>query len=193
MGLVAVKPKIVEAKTQGGKMMIRRFNKMFLKIIANVLLLLNILSVGLTNPATNEFIDRMRNLKGKIPYRLMQLSSNKWGWNDTACMYSIGIAVVGTPFEGQYNVDQAMEIGESLKLLRDPAFYKPHPGDIAIVPTSHYPSGGHAVMITENGGTIQNGASHNGIWESHVSPQEMFGKVNCYISMQTFLKRKNVF
>ena len=106
-------------------------------------------------------------------------------------MYTLGIALKNTPFEGQYSIDQAIATAIEKHILKEPSKYGPRPGDIAIVPTESCPEGGHAVMITENGGTIQNGSSHNGIWESDFSPQEMFGGVKYYISMQGFLKLKN--
>lgn len=113
------------------------------------------------------FIDNMRSLEGKIPYKAE---------DGTNCMRTIGIALAGTPFEGQINVDQAVATGEELGLLRSPNNYTSKAGDIAIVE-----DGNHAVMVTEDGGTIQNGASANGVYESKLSPAEMFGKVKYYI------------
>ncbi|WP_337366510.1 LPD38 domain-containing protein [Phascolarctobacterium sp.] len=113
------------------------------------------------------FVDNMRQLEGKIPYKAE---------DGTNCMRTIGIALAGTPFEGQINVDQAVATGESMGLLRSPEDYVPKAGDIAVVE-----DGNHAVMVTEDGGTIQNGASANGVYESKKSPAEMFGKVKYYI------------
>lgn len=113
------------------------------------------------------FVDNMRSLEGKIPYKAE---------DGTNCMRTIGIALAGTPFEGQINVDQAVATGEGMGLLRTPDNYTPKAGDIAVVE-----DGNHAVMVTEDGGTIQNGASANGVYESKQSPAEMFGKVKYYI------------
>lgn len=112
-------------------------------------------------------IQRMRELQGKIPYEAE---------DGTNCMRTLGIALAGTPYAGQINVDQAIETAKKQGRLMEPDKYVPRPGDIAVVE-----DGNHAVMITENGGTIQNGASHNGVYESDQSPLEMFGKVKYYI------------
>ena len=112
-------------------------------------------------------IQRMRELQGKIPYEAE---------DGTNCMRTLGIALAGTPYAGQINVDQAIETAKNQGQLMEPDKYVPRPGDIAVVE-----DGNHAVMITENGGTIQNGASHNGVYESDQSPLEMFGKVKYYI------------
>ena len=112
-------------------------------------------------------IQRMRELQGKIPYEAE---------DGTNCMRTLGIALAGTPYGGQINVDQAIETAKKQGQLMEPDKYIPRPGDIAVVE-----DGNHAVMVTENGGTIQNGASHNGVYESDQSPLEMFGKVKYYI------------
>jgi hypothetical protein len=41
-------------------------------------------------------------------------------------------------------------------------------------------------MLTENGGTIQNGESHNGVYEDPRSPEEMFGGVKYWISSSRY-------
>ena len=118
-------------------------------------------------------IQRMRELQGKIPYEAE---------DGTNCMRTLGIALAGTPYGGQINVDQAIETAKKQGQLMEPDKYIPRPGDIAVVE-----DGNHAVMVTENGGTIQNGASHNGVYESDQSPLEMFGKVKYYIRTSDYL------
>lgn len=127
--------------------------------------------LGTTN-AGNLNVDNMRYLEGKIGY---------YAPDGTNCMRTIGIALKGTPFEGEINVDQAIVTGGEYGLLRDPGKYMPKPGDLAIVNNGY-----HAVMVTESGGTIQNGESHEGVWESSESPAEMFGNVDCYIETSVF-------
>ena len=112
-------------------------------------------------------IEKMRALEGKIPYEAP---------DGTNCMRTIGIALEGTPYEGQINVDQAIATARELGQLENPDEYTPQPGDIAVVN-----GGNHVGMVTENGGIIQNGASHNGVYESEQSAADMFGKVDYYI------------
>ena len=112
-------------------------------------------------------IEKMRALEGKIPYEAP---------DGTNCMRTIGIALEGTPYEGQINVDQAIATARELGQLESPDEYTPQPGDIAVVN-----GGNHVGMVTENGGIIQNGASHNGVYESEQSAADMFGKVDYYI------------
>lgn len=112
-------------------------------------------------------VEKMRALEGKIPYEAP---------DGTNCMRTIGIALEGTPYEGQINVDQAIATARELGQLESPDEYTPQPGDIAVVN-----GGNHVGMVTENGGIIQNGASHNGVYESEQSAADMFGKVDYYI------------
>ncbi len=87
------------------------------------------------------FVDRVRDLKGRIGYRAP---------DGTNCMRTLGIALSGTPYEGLINVDNAVETARKrgdLHISGDG--YVPQAGDIAVVN-----DGNHAVMLTENGGTI---------------------------------------
>ena len=127
------------------------------------------------NDHTANPVDRMRNLQGTIPYEAT---------DGTNCMRTIGLAYAGTPYGDVINVDQVVNVAGEIGQLHDPENYVPHPGDLAVVN-----NGGHIVMVTENGGTIQNGQSANGIWESNISPAEMFanqGGVKYYISASDF-------
>ena len=53
-------------------------------------------------------IEKMRALEGKIPYEAP---------DGTNCMRTIGIALEGTPYEGQINVDQAITTARELALI----------------------------------------------------------------------------
>lgn len=125
-----------------------------------------------TSESSVNTLERVRALQGKLPYVAE---------DGTNCMRTMGLALQGTPFEGQINVDQAVATAEETGLLMDPAKYTPKAGDMAVVE-----DGNHVVMVTEDGGTIQNGASHNGIYESTKSPAEMFGKVKYYIQSSVY-------
>ena len=119
-------------------------------------------------PATGaNIINRVRALEGQIPYEAP---------DGTNCMRTLGLALAGTPYENQINVDQAIATATANNQLMNPAEYTPQPGDLAVVN-----NGNHIVMVTENGGTIQNGESHNGVYESEQSPADMFGGVQYYI------------
>ena len=117
-------------------------------------------------------VDRMRNLQGTITHDAS---------DGTNCMRTIGLALAGTPYGDLINVDDAINVAGNLGQLQDPANYVPRPGDLAVVN-----DGGHIVMVTENGGTIQNGQSANGVYESDLSPDQMFGGVKYYISASEF-------
>ena len=117
-------------------------------------------------------VERVRALQGKLPYEAE---------DGTNCMRTMGIALQGTPFEDQINVDQAVTTAKENDLLRDPENYVPQPGDMAVVN-----DGNHIVMVTEDGGTIQNGASQNGVYESGKSPAQMFGNVKYYIQSSIY-------
>jgi len=114
-------------------------------------------------------VERMRDLEGKIAF---------YAADGTNCMRTIGMALEGTPFEGIINVDMAYAIGKEKGLNRDTG-YEPKAGDIILV--GGYDSGDnwnprmHTAMVTETGGVIQNGKSHNGVYESELTPQQMFG------------------
>ena len=112
-------------------------------------------------------VDRVRALEGHITYEAP---------DGTNCMRTMGLALAGTPYEGQINVDQAVATAQQYGQLMNPENYTPRAGDLAVVE-----DGNHIVMVTENGGTIQNGQSHNGVYESEQSANDMFGKVKYYI------------
>lgn len=133
-----------------------------------------------TNP-----VQRIRNLTGVIPHNAS---------DGTNCVRTIGLAYAGTDYGDAINVDQLVETAREKGQLQDPADYQPRPGDIAIIATEKYPDGGHAVVVTENGGTIQNGQSADGVYESEKSPSEMFGnKVVSYIrASEEFANTDNV-
>ena len=120
------------------------------------------------NDQSGNLVDRMRNLQGHITYRAK---------DGTNCARTAGLALAGTDYQDLINVDQFAEIAEKNGQRKDPATYVPKPGDLAVVN-----GGNHIVMVTENGGTIQNGSSADGVYESELSPQQMFGKVDYYIS-----------
>lgn len=124
--------------------------------------------------ATNDVVGKVRNLEGKIAYVAE---------DGTNCMRTLGMALDGTPYAGQINVDQAIATAKANGQLMLPDNYTPKAGDIAVVE-----NGNHAVMVTEKGGTIQNGKSHNGVYESDLSPKEMFGKVDYYIRTSDYAK-----
>lgn len=122
---------------------------------------------------TSRIVNNMRSLIGKIPY---------YASDGTNCMRTCGIALKGTPYEGMINVDVAKEKARELKQLHTPGDgYIPKGADMCIVN-----NGNHMVMLTETGGTIQNGSSHNGVYEVSTSPQQMFGKVDYYISSSQY-------
>lgn len=122
---------------------------------------------------TSRIVNNMRSLIGKIPY---------YASDGTNCMRTCGIALKGTPYEGMINVDVAKEKASQLGQLHTPGDgYTPRGADMCIVN-----NGNHMVMLTETGGTIQNGASRNGVYEVATSPQEMFGKVDYYISSSQY-------
>ena len=118
---------------------------------------------------TSSNVDKVRALIGKIPF---------YAEDGTNCMRTMGIALKGTPYEGQINVDQAIETAGKLGQLMSPDKYVPQAGDLAV-----NEDGWHIVMVTENGGTIQNGKSANGVYESNKTAAQMSsdGKVKYYI------------
>ena len=122
-------------------------------------------------------VDKMRSLQGKITYHAS---------DGTNCMRTIGIAYEGTDMYGQINCETALNVAKSSNqfVVCDSNGYAADgkkydvtkAGTIAMVNGD-----GHAVMITEKGGVIQNGSSHNGVWESSLSVQQVHGSVNHYI------------
>lgn len=129
--------------------------------------------------STSSNVDKVRALIGKIPF---------YAEDGTNCMRTMGIALKGTPYEGQINVDQAISTADKLGQLMSPDNYTPKPGDLAV-----NENGNHIVMITENGGTIQNGKSKNGVYESNYSAAEMSsdGKVKYYIRTSDYNEQNN--
>ncbi|MBR6144257.1 MAG: hypothetical protein IKQ23_08235, partial [Treponema sp.] len=124
-------------------------------------------AVAKHDTSTN-LVDRMRNLEGRIGYHAS---------DGTNCARTIGLALAGTDYQDQINVDNFVAIARDKGQLKDPSNYVPKPGDLAVVN-----GGNHIVMVSENGGTIQNGSSHDGVYESAQSPLQMFGAVQYYIS-----------
>ena len=113
-------------------------------------------------------VNRMRDACGIIPYR---------DSDGTNCARTIGAVLDGTPYAGFYNVDQFVDAAKKRgQLYTADSGYKPQAGDLAVTN-----SGNHIVMVTENGGTIQNGESHNGVYEVSASPQKANGNVQYYI------------
>ena len=117
---------------------------------------------------STNLVDRMRNLEGRIGYHAS---------DGTNCARTVGLALAGTDYQDLINVDNFVEVAQNKGQLKDPANYVPKPGDLAVVN-----DGNHIVMVSENGGTIQNGSSHDGVYESAQSPLQMFGSVKYYIS-----------
>ena len=113
-------------------------------------------------------VNRMRDLRGIIPYNES---------DGTNCARTVSVALDGTPYSGMYNVDQMVNKAKNNGQLIDPASgYVPQPGDLAVTN-----GGDHIVMVTENGGVIQNGKSHNGVYETDKPPTEQKGGVQYYI------------
>lgn len=122
---------------------------------------------------TSRIVNNMRSLIGKIPY---------YASDGTNCMRTCGIALEGTPYAGMINVDVAKAKAQELGQLHKPGDgYTPRGADMCIVN-----NGNHMVMMTETGGTIQNGSSHNGVYEVSTSPQDMFHGVDYYISSSQY-------
>lgn len=103
----------------------------------------------------------------------------------TNCTRTMGVVLKGTPYEGMVNIDQFEEMSEILHMKRDPKEYEPKAGDIAVVN-----GGEHMIMVTENGGFINNGFSRGGIWESDKSYDEYAGKghIDYYITTSDYEK-----
>lgn len=120
------------------------------------------------NDQSGNLVDRMRHLQGHITYDAD---------DGTNCARTVGLALAGTDYQDLINVDDFVRIAEEKGQRHDPANYVPKPGDLAVVN-----NGNHIVMVSDNGGTIQNGRAGNGVYESELSPQQMFGSVKYYIS-----------
>jgi len=136
---------------------------------------------------TNNLVDKMRAQIGVIPFYLQELDPKTWGASDTGCVYSVGLALDGTPFAGVYNTSQLKEIATQTHLLRDPNTYTAKPGDVLVGDFGSGDPEGHAVMKTESGGTIQNGFSHKGVYEkSDVAPEDMANSIAYIIETSTY-------
>ena len=120
------------------------------------------------NDKSGNLVDRMRNLQGHITYNAK---------DGTNCARTVGLALIGTDYQDLINVDNFVATAKEKGQWHTPDAYVPKPGDLAVVN-----NGNHIVMVSENGGTIQNGQSANGVYESELSPQQMFGSVVGYIS-----------
>lgn len=130
-------------------------------------------------------VDMVRIDQKDVPYYINSENSKSYfgqSLEGTSCMATMGFGPLkNSPYKGCYNVDDAVAIArENNQLIDGNSGYKPQAGDLAVVN-----GGNHVVMVTENGGTIQNGKSgrngKGGVWESEQSPAQMFGKVDYYI------------
>ena len=118
--------------------------------------------------STSGIVNRMRDACEIIPYRES---------DGTNCARTVGAVLKNTPYAGMYNVDQFIdEARKNGELYRADSGYVPKAGDLAVTD-----NGDHIVMVTENGGTIQNGKSHNGVYEVKKSPEQQNGGVQYYI------------
>ena len=118
-------------------------------------------------------VNRMRDLCRLVPYD---------DTDGTNCARTISAALDGTPYSGFYNVDQFVDVAARNGRLRDAnSGYQPKAGDLAVTN-----NGNHIVMVTENGGTIQNGKSRNGVYETDQKPSEQKGGAQYYITTSDY-------
>lgn len=118
-------------------------------------------------------VNRMRDLYRLVPYDET---------DGTNCARTISAALDGTPYSGFYNVDQFVDVAARNGQLRDAnSGYQPKAGDLAVTN-----NGNHIVMVTENGGTIQNGKSRNGVYETDQKPSEQKGGAQYYITTSDY-------
>ena len=118
-------------------------------------------------------VNRMRDLCRLVPYDET---------DGTNCARTISAALDGTPYSGFYNVDQFVDVAARNGQLRDAnSGYQPKAGDLAVTN-----NGNHIVMVTENGGTIQNGKSRNGVYETDQKPSEQKGGAQYYITTSDY-------
>ena len=118
-------------------------------------------------------VNRMRDLCRLVPYDET---------DGTNCARTISAALDGTPYSGFYNVDQFVDVAARNGQLRDAnSSYQPKAGDLAVTN-----NGNHIVMVTENGGTIQNGKSRNGVYETGQKPSEQKGGAQYYITTSDY-------
>ena len=113
-------------------------------------------------------VNRMRDLHGIIPYNES---------DGTNCARTVSVALDGTPYSGMLSVGELVSTAKNQGQLINPrSGYVPQAGDLAVTD-----GGQHVVMVTESGGTIQNGQSHNGVYESSKPPSRQKGGVQYYI------------
>lgn len=118
-------------------------------------------------------VNRMRDLCRLVPYNEA---------DGTNCARTISAALDGTPYSGFYNVDQFVDVAARNGQLRNAnSGYQPKAGDLAVTN-----NGNHIVMVTENGGTIQNGKSRNGVYETDQKPSEQKGGAQYYITTSDY-------
>lgn len=111
--------------------------------------------------------ERMKSLEGQLGY---------YANDGTNCVRTIGIALEGTAYGGLINTDQLEAVAAQRgEIVTDGSL---RPGDIVIAVDANDSSFGHAMVAKQNAdgsiGTIQNGASHNGVYESDTPPTQMF-------------------
>lgn len=111
--------------------------------------------------------ERMKSLQGQLGY---------YASDGTNCVRTIGIALEGTDYGGLINTDQLQAVAAQRgEIVTDGSL---RPGDIVIAVDANDSSFGHAMVAKQNAdgsiGTIQNGQSANGIYESNVPPTQMF-------------------
>lgn len=114
----------------------------------------------------------MRDMIGKIPYY-----DGKGGTN---CARTIGLlpSLKGTAYEGETWVPTFISKAKQRGEWHEGA-EGVQPGDLVVVNGDN-----HMVMMDDGGGTIQNGASHNGVYPDPQSPMQMFGNVTGYIRVK---------
>ena len=149
-------------------------------------------SIGKIVVSGETFIDKMRSLYDKINNFYNGVDAS----DGTNCMNAISIAYQGTDLEGIVNTEDALRAAkdsdqfivlDSKGYSSDGKFYGTDiSGAIAIVHNDGQQVNEHAVMITENGGTIQSGThggidGRGGIEESAMSHKDMFDHVDSYI------------
>lgn len=137
---------------------------------------------------TNNYVDAMRAQIGLTPYKLYQAGQ----YIGTGCMFAVSNALksAGAPQglfkgNGSLNVESFGKNAQAMGLLHaNDGSYTPKAGDIAIYGNDMH----HAAMVTESGGTIQNGkhgGPDGGVYESANSPESM-GNVAYYVSTGQF-------
>lgn len=149
-------------------------------------------TIGKIVASGDTFIDKMRSLYDKINNFYNGVDAS----DGTNCMNAISIAYQGTDLEGIVNTEDALRAAkasdqfivlDSNGYSSDGRFYGTDiEGAIAIVHNDGQQVNEHAVMITENGGTIQSGShggidGRGGIEESAMNHKDMFDYVDSYI------------